>query len=506
MFVENADKADRHPAVGDLAEIRCARNWLGLAVGVLILACLFSLVVVIGRMPPFDRWVTDPLFFKRGLVVHVNLSLVAWFYSFIAAMLFLLPGERAPGWVAERSPYISALGVVMLLLAAGLPGSQPVLSNYVPMIDHWLFGVGQILFAVGVIASFVGRRLVPTSTPRPAFFSLPEAARTGVRATAIGLVLAAVTFAISWWRTNPELSADVYYELLAWGGGHVLQLTCSVAMVTVWLMLLNSAFGRSPVGRNAAIALYSAMMVPWVFAPLLAFGGTSSGAYRAGFTDLMRWSIFPVVSIFLYFCLRELVRQRREGNLGLSSLADPRISGFLVSALLTVLGFGLGAAIRGSNTMVPAHYHASIGGVTVAFMTQCYLMLAAFGFAPTTPKLKRAAAWQPVVYGVGQMVFASGFALAGAYGMSRKTYGAEQAARGLGESVGLGVMGIGGFIAVAGGVLFLVIVAVVWQRGVEVEPRLSNSATNSATHTGTTESRRYRWAREIRTTSIRSRS
>jgi cytochrome c oxidase subunit 1 len=451
--------------VRDLPEARSARFWLGLAVGVLILAGLFSLVVVIGRMPPFDRLVTDPLFFKRGLVVHVNLALVAWFYSFVAALLFLLPGRTAPGWLARRSPHISAVGVVMLLLAAGLPGSQPVLSNYVPMIDHWLFGTGQVVFAFGVLASFVGPRLLPTASPRPAFFELPAGARIGIRATAIGLILAAMTFSLSWARTTPGLSTDVYYELLMWGGGHVLQLTCSVAMVTVWLILLHSAFGRSPVSRNAAAILFAAMMLPWIFSPLLALQGTSSAAYRTGFTDLMRWSIFPVVSIFLLFCLRELARQRREGRFDLSSLADPRISGFLVSASLTVLGFVLGAMIRGSNTMVPAHYHASIGGVTVAFMTLSYLMLGAFGLAAATPKLVRVSAWQPVVYGVGQMTFAVGFALAGAYGMSRKAYGAEQAARGLGESIGLAVMGIGGLVAVVGGVLFLVVVAVVWQRG-----------------------------------------
>jgi hypothetical protein len=482
----------------DLPEARSARYWLGLAVGVLILAGLFSLVVVIGRMPPFDRFVTDPLFFKRGLVAHVNLALVAWFYSFVAAMLFLLPGRRAPGWIAQHSPHISAVGVAMLLLAAGLPGGQPVLSNYVPMIDHWLFGAGQVLFALGVLASFLGGRLLPTREPRPAFFDLPDAARIGLRATALGLVLAALTFGISWARTSPELSVEVYYELLMWGGGHVLQLTCSVAMVTVWMILLHSAFGRAPISRNAAAILIFAMMVPWVFSPLLAMAGTSSSAYREGFTDLMRWSIFPVVSLFLIACIRELVRQRRAGAFGLHSLGDPRISGFLVSAALTVMGFALGAAIRGSNTMVPAHYHASIGGVTVAFMTVAYLMLGAFGLAAATPKLRRAAAWQPVVYGVGQMVFASGFALAGAYGMSRKAYGAEQATRGLGESIGLGIMGIGGFIAVFGGVLFLVVVAVVWQRGAREEASRVTNVTNT--------SRRVRWAKEILTTSIRFKS
>jgi hypothetical protein len=234
--------------------------------------------------------------------------------------------------------------------------------------------------------------------------------------------------------------------------------------------------------------LFVAMMVPWLSSPVLALQGTWSPGYRDGFTSLMRWSIFPVVSLFLFACLRLLWCERRAGRLDVSALANPRISGFLVSAALTVLGFALGAAIRGSNTMVPAHYHASIGGVTAAFMTLSYIMLRAFGLAAATPKLKRISAWQPVVYGVGQMTFAVGFALAGAYGMSRKAYGAEQAARGLGESIGLAVMGIGGLIAVVGGVLFLVVVAVVWQRGsADAANRIPNLSESSLSKSSLTK-------------------
>jgi len=484
--------------VADFPEARAARYWLGLAVGVLMIAGFFSLVVVVGRMPPFDRLVTDPLFFRRGLVVHVNLALVAWFYSFIAAMLFLVPGRRPPNWIAQHSPHISSVGVAMLLLAAGLPGGEPVLSNYIPMIDHWLFAAGQILFALGVLASFLGRRLLPTADPRHAFFEIPPAARVGIRATALGLLLAACTFAISWWHITPGLPTETYYELLVWGGGHVLQLTCSIAMVTVWMILLNSALGRPAVSERAASMLFVAMMLPWLFSPFLVMQGTSSGTYRVGFTDLMRWSIFPVVTIMLVLCTRALLQARREGRIETSSLRDPRISGFLVSAALTLLGFALGAAIRGSNTMVPAHYHASIGGVTAAFMTLSYVVLAALGLSIETPKLKRAARWQPVVFGVGQMIFAVGFAIAGVYGMSRKTYGAEQASRGLAESIGLGVMGIGGLIATVGGVLFLVVVAVIWKRSAGVETQNVNQGSEGAW--------RKRWVREIRTTSIRFRN
>ncbi len=452
-------------------ELQSAGHWLGLALGVLTLAGLFSLVVVIGRMPPFDRLVTDPLFFKRGLVVHVNLALVAWFYSFVAALLFFLPGRSAPSPLARHAVHISAFGVAMMLLAAGMPGSQPVLSNYIPMIDHWLFGVGQILFAAGVLTSFISRRLLTARTARDGSFQIPAAAQMGLRGTAVVLVLAALTFAITSLRITPDLPVDAYYELLFWGGGHVLQLGCSIAMISVWLILLESALGRSPIGEKAAAILFGAMVVPWLASPILAMLGTWSPGYRDGFTFLMRWAIFPVLGLFMLACFRLLLVELRAGRIGFGSLSDPRISGFLASALLTLLGFGLGAGIRGSNTMIPAHYHASIGGITAAFMTVTYLMLRAFGFSISTRRLRRAAAWQPALYGVGQMIFASGFALAGIYGMSRKAYGAEQAGRGLGESIGLGVMGVGGLIAVVGGLLFLGVVATIWRQGSERQIR-----------------------------------
>jgi hypothetical protein len=103
-----------------------------------------------------------------------------------------------------------------------------------------------------------------------------------------------------------------------------------------------------------------------------------------------------------------------------------------------------------------------------------------------------------MVYGVGQMVFAAGFGLADAHGMARKSYGAEQASRGFAETIGLGVMGTGGFVAVIGGLLFLSVVIAVWRRG---------SKTHSHSEMTLSEgSWRYRWARETRMKSIRSRS
>jgi hypothetical protein len=73
-----------------------ARRWCALAFASLVIAGLLSLAVVIGRLPILSRIIDDPLFFKRCLVVHVDLALVVWFYAFLAGLLALRP-TRAPG-------------------------------------------------------------------------------------------------------------------------------------------------------------------------------------------------------------------------------------------------------------------------------------------------------------------------------------------------------------------------------------------------------------------------
>lgn len=472
------------------AGLACAKGWIALALLVLVFAGAFAFAVVIGRMPPFDRWVTDPGYFKRCLVAHVNLALVAWFYSFLVGLLFLLPARATiqnkdgsavsdrVGWLPRNSVYVAAAGVVAILVGALIPGSQPILSNYIPTIDNAIFKAGQILFGVGVVLSFLDRRIFWSPADGVSAFEMPAAARAGLRAAASVFVLAAITFVISIFTQRQGLEISVHYELLVWGVGHVLQLVCVIAMVAIWLILLESALGASPVSARAGSMLFIALAIPWTIAPLLALQGTGTTAYRNGFTSLMQWCIFPVVTIFLIRCIQFLVAAARAGRLRARDWLDPRLSGFAVSAGLTLLGFGLGAMIRGSNTIVPAHYHAAVGGVTVAFMAITFPLLEVFGFRFLSTRVTKAAGLQPILYGGGMLLFSAGFALAGAHGMGRKAYGAEQATRSFVETIGLGMMGVGGLVAIAGGLLFLGIVATVGWGGTrrsEIQTTLEES-------------------------------
>jgi hypothetical protein len=462
LQTQRGDMLPRTPEPRSCEARQASRQWLGLALAALVLAGLFALAVVIGRTPPFDRFVTDPLFFKRALVAHVNLALFAWLYAFVVSLSFALPDTR-PGGLARRSAHLSALGILCILFGAGVPQAPPLLANYVPTIGHPLFVAGQIAFAAGVVLAVLDRRTPARARTATDFLALPPTSVRGLRAACVALALAAATLVVTWLRLPADLSPDLFADHLVWGVGHVLQLVSTLAMLAVWAALLEGVLGVEPVSPRGATALFGALLLPWTLAPVFAAAGPSSAAYQLGFTSLMRWCIFPGVLAFLALSARALLHARREGRLGTAALGDARLSAFLVSAGLTLVGFALGALIRGSNTMVPAHYHASVGAVTVAFMAGTWLLLPAYR-TPVPERLRRAAAWQPVVYGAGMLVFAVGFAVAGAHGMGRKVYGAEQAARGAAETLGLSLMGLGGFVAIAGGVLFLAIACAAWWR------------------------------------------
>ena len=425
-----------------------ARRWFLLAIGSLVLAGLLSLILVVGRLPFLGWLFTDPLFFKRALVVHVDLAIVVWFQAGTLAFLGLALGPRPHRGVTAAALALASTGVIGLLVGAVMPGAQPVLSNYVPVIDHPVFFGGLICWFAGAGLFFALAVATPARTDAK---ELTPAAVIALRASAAANVIALLTF-VGAWRTTPEAVPAVYYELVFWGGGHVLQAANVAAMLALWLHLLHRWTGRAPLSPVAATALLTALVLPNIVMPPLAFGGTTATAYFSMATQLMRWTIFPVVLVVLAAAIVHVWRHRARLN-----WRDYRALGLAGSATLTVLGFVLGALIRSSSTLVPGHYHCAIGAVTIALMTAAYDFCVAVSPAGAVDAAPRHARLQLVLFGAGQAVFGLGFALAGAYGLGRKQYGTEQHVRSVGEYLGLSVMGLGGLIAVAGGIFFLVV-------------------------------------------------
>jgi cytochrome c oxidase subunit 1 len=84
-----------------------------------------------------------------------------------------------------------------------------------------------------------------------------------------------------------------------------------------------------------------------------------------------------------------------------------------------------------------------------------YHILPLLGFSRPTGRL---VILQPWIYASGQLLHVIGLAWSGGYGVQRKTAGDAQGLDGIEQIAGMGLMGLGGLVAVVGGILFLVIV------------------------------------------------
>jgi heme/copper-type cytochrome/quinol oxidase subunit 1 len=163
-------------------------------------------------------------------------------------------------------------------------------------------------------------------------------------------------------------------------------------------------------------------------------------------TWLMRIGGGLAIVPFAFAVLLALIRAPRA-----SSATAPLKASLAWSLVLFGAGGLIGLAISGSNVKIPAHYHGSIVGVTLALMGVVYYLLPRMGFGRPHGRLARL---QPALYGGGQLLHIVGLLWSGGYGVQRKVAGGEQVLRTTEQVLGMGLMGLGGLAAVAGGVVF----------------------------------------------------
>jgi cytochrome c oxidase subunit I len=201
-----------------------------------------------------------------------------------------------------------------------------------------------------------------------------------------------------------------------------------------------------------AIGLVSVFATPLIF---LAYDVTSVEHHRLQ-TWLMRFggglAIAPVATAVIV----GLVRWRRTHS-ALDARARPLRAALVASIVLFGVGGIIGFAIHGSNVTIPAHYHGCIVGVTLAMMGLAYWLLPRIGFAAPPARL---ATLQARLYGTGQLLHVVGLLWSGGYGVQRKVADGAVVERSLEQIASMGLMGLGGLIAIAGGMLFVAIVVI----------------------------------------------
>jgi cytochrome c oxidase subunit 1 len=430
-----------------------ATGWLALAIGALLASGLYSTLLVLSRAP----YVKDvfPLvdFFRVALVVHVDLSVLVWFSAF-AGLLWSLHGTPRLlrlGWGGLAGASAATLG---LCLAPFVDDALPLMSNYIPVLDGPLFLRSLVLFALSC-ALLVVRALAAA----PRVGTRPDGAaalRFGLNAAAVSAAVALLAFAWSYAEVPQDIERKAYFEVLFWGGGHVLQFTWTLLMFVAWLWLADAIGARNPLSPRIAILLFAIALASVFATPViyLAYDVISVEHYRMQ-TWLMRIGGGLAIVPFAFAVLHALLFSPKANE-----ATKPLKNALLWSLMLFGAGGLIGLAIHGSNVKIPAHYHGSIVGVTLAFMGLVYYLLPRMGFAAPRGRM---AAWQPALYGGGQLVHIAGLLWSGGYGVQRKVAGGEQVLRSFEQVAGMGLMGLGGLLAVAGGVLFaIVVVRAIW--------------------------------------------
>lgn len=445
------------------ARLGLARGWLWLGLAALIGSGLFSVLLVVSRTPGLNRLLPAADFFRVALVVHVDLSVLVWFVALAGVLWTLNASARALRW-GRAALALAGLGTATMALAPFVRPGEAVMANYVPVLESPLFLAGLLVFGVGA-GVLVLRTLL--QAPRIGIdFDGPGALRFGLNAAAVAGAVALMAFAWSWAVVPAGLAPKAYYEILFWGGGHALQFTWTLLLLVAWLWLAGACGARLPLSPRVTVLMFSLALASVFVTPVAYLAhDVASVEHRALLTWAMRLgggvAILPVAL---------------AAAVGLASarpvtdVARPLRAAVLSSLLLFGAGGLIGVFIAGSNVRIPAHYHGCIVGVTLALMGLVYHLLPALGYSAPRGRLATA---QPWVYGAGQLMHIVGLVWSGGYGVQRKVAGAEQVLRTTAEVAGMGLMGLGGAIAIVGGLLF---VAVVLRAMRSPAPRLAGAA------------------------------
>lgn len=435
-----------NPAVDPLNnsdQTKLARLWLTLGISALVASGFYSILLVLSRTPAIQDMIPLLDFFHIALVVHVDLSVLIWFLAFEGVLWSLLDNGRFLS-MAKLSFWLSAVGTLIIALSPFLGADKPLMNNYIPVLVNVIYFIGLLMFAAGFLILII-RALFFASNDE----NQPVAFKFALKAAAFAAVLSFIALYLSYSSIPDSFEGVSYFEVLFWGGGHILQFTHSILILLVWLWLASATGSSIKVNDSVLRVLFAIAVVPVLMAvPIYLMHDVVSAEHRYQFTQLMRFGGLSVLPLMLIVIASVFTSRSVEPTL------RPARNALLASIILFSAGGILGFMIEGVNVVIPAHYHGSIVGVTLAFMGLTYYLLPKLGFRSVNGAAARV---QPWIYGGGQMMHILGLAWSGGYGVQRKTAGSAQGLENLPEIAGMAMMGLGGLIAIIGGLIFVVV-------------------------------------------------
>jgi hypothetical protein len=400
---------------------------------------------VLSRTPFFQEIIPWIDFFKTALVVHVNLTVLVWFLAFSGVFWSFSNSTRclSCGWMALA---LASLGTLIIVVSPFTGESHPLMNNYVPVLQNRVFFIGLIIFGAGYCLLVM--RSCFTAFDNDNQTSGETCLRFGLFVAVVASLFAIIALLLSYFGINEGFEGLAYYDRLFWGSGHIIQFSHTQLMLVAWLWLATVSGARLRISPRVTLLLFILGLQPVLAAPIIYIVfDVSSGDHLFWFIQLMKYGgAIAAVPIGIAITLAIVEKWRPAPGFEIERNA------LLFSVLLFGVGGSIGFMISGSTVTVPAHYHGSIVGITIAFMGISYHLLPQLGFGKVSGRIAR---WQPGIYGLGQLMHIIGLAWSGGYNVARKSTGAE---RGFEQIAGMGLMGFGGLVSITGGIIFLVLV------------------------------------------------
>ena len=433
--------------------------------------------------------------FYRFLTLHGLNMLIFFIIFFEMAVLYfagpLMLNSRLPapaaGWLAFGLMVLGMLTVNVMVLR----GQADVLfTSYPPLQAHPLYYLGIILFAVGalIVTALFLATLVVAKRERTYEGSVPLVTFGALTAAIIAVITllhgAAIYVPTLLWSMGLMGMDAQIYRLVWWGLGHSSQQINVAAHVSLWYLLAGLTVGGVVLNEKIsrmAFALYvlfismaSAhhLLVDPGMGPVWKVWNTSYAMYLAVLASMIHGFTIPA-GIELGQRLRGYTNGIFEW-LKKAPWSDPGFSGMALSVVI----FGFFGGITGvtivteqiniiaHNTLrVPGHFHTTVvGGTALAFMAVTYYVL------PLIFR-KRVAFWglakvQPYLFGIGIVILAMSMIFQGIFGVPRRTWdiGAASAPFQIEYhpvvQLFQATMGIGGLLAIAGGLAYILIAVV----------------------------------------------
>jgi cytochrome c oxidase subunit 1 len=433
--------------------------------------------------------------FYRFLTLHGLNMLIFFIIFFEMAVLYfagpVLLSSRLPaasvGWVAFG---LMLLGM-LVANAMVLQGKADVLfTSYPPLQAHPLYYVGIILFAVGALAvtALFFATLVVARKERTYAGSIPLVSFGALTAAIIAVITllhgAAIYIPTLLWSLGLMTVDPQVYRMVWWGLGHSSQQINVAAHVSIWYLMAALTVGGVVVNEKISrmafvlyvlfISMASAhhLLVDPGMGPAWKIWNTSYAMYLAVLASMVHGFTVPA-GIEMGQRLRGYTRGAFEW-LKKAPWGDPGFSG----AALSVVIFGFLGGVTGvtigteqiniiaHNTLrVPGHFHTTVvGGTALAFMAVTYYVL------PLIFR-KRVAFWglakiQPYLFGLGIVILAMSMIFQGIFGVPRRHWDVSfanapfQVEYHPAVQLFQATMGIGGLLAIAGGLAYILIAVV----------------------------------------------